>query len=92
MSNSGDFTAAEVAQLYVQMPGSGPHRVLRGFEKQDIGPGSSTRISFPLTRRDLSRWDTVIQQWVLDDGIYDILVGKSVSDIALHRTLNITYA
>jgi beta-glucosidase len=92
MSNSGDFTAAEVAQLYVQMPESGPHRVLRGFEKQDIGPGSSTRISFPLTRRDLSRWDTVIQQWVLDDGIYDILVGKSVSDIALHRTLNITYA
>jgi beta-glucosidase len=88
VENIGNFTAAEVAQLYVGVPNGLP-KVLRGFDKQTIGVGENVTYSFPLRRRDLSMWDTVQQQWILQSGNYSIMVGKSVLDIQLTGTLNI---
>jgi beta-glucosidase len=92
VTNSGSITAAEASQLYIRMPGNEPDRVLRGFQKQSISPGDSAHVSFPLMRRDLSQWDTVMQQWVLHNGIYEIMVGRSVLNIALHGTLSVAYS
>jgi hypothetical protein len=83
VSNTGNFTSAEVAQLYLHLPGDGPAKLLRGFEKKTLLPGASENFTFPLQRRDLSSWDTASQQWVLDRGVYDVMVGKSVLDIQL---------
>ncbi|KAL2837024.1 glycosyl hydrolase family 3 N terminal domain-containing protein [Aspergillus pseudodeflectus] len=80
--------AAEVAQLYVGIPG-GPKEVLRGFEKQSLRPGQQRAFDFELTRRDLSTWDVKRQAWVLQRGNYQIYVGKSVLDIQLRDTLRI---
>lgn len=88
VTNVGSVTAAEVAQLYVGIPG-GPARVLRGFDKQTIVPGHSAEFSLDLTRRDLSTWDVITQNWVLPQGSYTIYVGKSVLDIQLVGTLSI---
>ncbi|EEU33450.1 uncharacterized protein NECHADRAFT_56640 [Fusarium vanettenii 77-13-4] len=90
IKNTGNFTSAEVAQLYLHLPGDGPSKVLRGFEKKTLVPGASNNFTFPLQRRDLSSWDTVRQQWVLNRGSYDVMVGKSVLDIQLRGnfTLN----
>ena len=88
ITNSGNYKAAEVAQLYVEIP-TGPGRVLRGFEKELLAPGASATVTFPLTRRDLSSWDIVSQSWVLQSGSYPVHVGKSVLDIQLHGTLEI---
>lgn len=87
--NSGKVAAAEVAQLYVGIPGSGQPKVLRGFEKQRIQPGESASVSFPLRRRDLSVWDTKLQQWRLPSGPFELHVGKSVLDIQLQGTLQL---
>jgi hypothetical protein len=86
--NSGDIAAAEVAQLYVGIPDA-PARQLRGFEKKFIQPGQAADISFVLTRRDLSIWDVVQQQWVLQRGEYKVFVGRSVLDTPLQTTLEI---
>ncbi|PYH99804.1 beta-glucosidase [Aspergillus ellipticus CBS 707.79] len=88
VSNTGSFPAAEVAQLYLGIPG-GPAKVLRGFEKQLIQPGSEGKVSFDLTRRDLSTWDVEKQSWGLQEGVYEVYVGKSVLDIQLTGTLTI---
>lgn len=88
ITNSGSVTASEVAQLYVNIPG-GPAKVLRGFNKQGVDPGKSVKFHFDLTRRDLSEWDVVSQQWRLQSGNYPIYVGKSVLDIQLTGNLHI---
>ncbi|THY66554.1 putative beta-glucosidase [Aureobasidium pullulans] len=89
VTNTGKVSAAEVAQLYVGIPGSGQPKVLRGFEKQLIQPGNSATYSFPLRRRDLSIWDTGAQQWRLPSGTFALNVGKSVLDIQLQGTLQL---
>lgn len=89
ITNTGSVTAAEVAQLYIGIPGA-PAKQLRGFGKELLNPGQSTRVVFGLNRRDLSVWDVVAQQWVLQTGTYNVYVGKSVEDIQLKGTLNIT--
>ncbi|KAL1877654.1 hypothetical protein Plec18167_004619 [Paecilomyces lecythidis] len=88
VTNTGSVAAAEVAQLYVGIPG-GPERVLRGFDKQSILPGRNVEFSFDLMRRDLSTWDVKAQNWVLQQGSYPIYVGKSVLDIQLVGKLTI---
>ncbi|KUI52918.1 putative beta-glucosidase M [Cytospora mali] len=92
VTNSGSVDAAEVAQLYIGVPGAGvdsPDRVLRGFDKQLIAAGESRQFTFELKRRDLSVWDVTTQAWVLQQGTYDILVGKNVLDIQLQGELRI---
>ncbi len=74
VSNLGRVAAAEVAQLYVGIPNS-PARQLRGFDKQLVRPGRSVQVSFPLTRRDLSIWNVVAQQWELQSGTCYMHVG-----------------
>jgi beta-glucosidase len=80
VENTGNVTAAEVAQLYISIPGSEAKRVLRGFEKKELMKGEKEDFSFDLTRRDLSTWDVVTQNWVLVEGEYGVMVGKNVLD------------
>ena len=88
VKNTGSIDGKEVAQLYVGIP-NGPVRQLRGFEKVLIKSGTSTRVTFSLTRRDLSTWDTDAQQWLLQRGTYQIYVGRSSRDLPLTGTLTI---
>ena len=61
VSNTGEVGGAEVAQLYVGIPG-GRARQLGVFSKVDVEPRKSVEVSFDLKRRDLSVWDTVAQK------------------------------
>lgn len=88
ITNTGSVEAAEVAQLYVGIPDA-PVRQLRGFEKVSVAPGETATVTFDLTRRDLSTWDIVSQEWLLADGEYNIYVGSSSRDLPLTSTLQI---
>lgn len=88
VSNTGSVAGAEVAQLYVGIPG-GPVRQLRGFDKPVLAAGESATVSFGLTRRDLSTWDVVAQKWLLQSGSYGLWVGSSSRDLPLSGTLTI---
>ena len=85
VTNTGPVAAAEVAQLYIGVPG-GPAKQLRGFDKQCLKPMQSKAFSFELTRRDLSAWSG---GWMLQRGTYNVYVGKSVLDIQLTGTITI---
>lgn len=81
VANTGStFTAAEVAQLYLGIPTSGVTKVLRGFSKVSVSPGTSVQVNFPLRRRDVSVWDTVAQQWRIPAGAFQVYVGQNVLD------------
>lgn len=89
ISNVGPVAGAEVAQLYLGIPGS-PLRQLRGFDKLYIQPNASATAVFELTRRDLSVWDVVAQQWKLQSGEgveYKLWIGASSRDLRLSGVL-----
>ena len=63
VTNNGTVSGAAVPQLYVSLPqdsvpGGTPVKVLRGFEKIVLDAGASQTVTFNLTRRDFSYWDT----------------------------------
>lgn len=88
VANTGSVSGAEVAQLYVGIPNA-PVRQLRGFDKPVLDAGASATVSFALTRRDLSVWDTTAQEWLLQEGSYNIYVGSSSRTLPLTGTLSI---
>ncbi|CAK7267295.1 hypothetical protein SEPCBS119000_002469 [Sporothrix epigloea] len=93
LANTGAMGGAEVAQLYITLPGAGPSgrlnipiRQLRGFEKTYVAAGQTVRLSFTLTRRDLSYWDVVAQKWHLPRGEFTVSVGSSSRKLPLVGT------
>lgn len=96
VTNTGSVSGAEVAQLYLALPSSSnsssssqPVRQLRGFEKPFLNASQSATVSFGLTRRDLSVWDVVAQNWKLQSGTYTISVGSSSRDLPLVGTVTL---
>lgn len=86
--NTGSVEAAEVAQLYLQLPGANT-RALRGFQKPRIAPGNSATVQFNLRRKDISSWNTVAQAWEVPKGEILVFVGKSVLDTQLRGHITI---
>ncbi|KAH8812633.1 beta-glucosidase [Xylogone sp. PMI_703] len=94
VSNTGSISGATVVQLYVSPPQSStpsgtPVKVLRGFEKVKIDPRRSAKVQFSLTRRDLSYWDTIAQQWRVPKGEIKISVGFSSRDLPATQTIRL---
>jgi beta-glucosidase len=92
IQNTGPRAGKEVAQVYVSysdVTGEAknvdfPIRVLRAFEKVELGVGKKETVKFNLTRRDLSYWDVVRQNWVMPtEGQITIRVGASSRDLKL---------
>ncbi|CZR58345.1 probable beta-glucosidase-related glycosidases [Phialocephala subalpina] len=88
ITNVGDVAGAEIAQLYLGIPGA-PIRQLRGFDKVSVQPNATAQVSFLLTRRDLSAWDVVAQKWQLQAAEYNVTIGASSRDLRLNTTLQI---
>ncbi|TQW00989.1 glycosyl hydrolase [Cordyceps javanica] len=88
LANGGRVAGAEAAQLYVRLPGMRAKQ-LRGFEKPMLQPGEATEVSFELTRRDLSVWNTGAQKWHLQRGSYEIYIGRSSSKLPLKTYLTV---
>ena len=88
ITNTGSVEASEVPQLYLGVP-TAPPKQLRGFERVFVPCRGSVEVSFGLTRRDLSVWDVVAQEWRLQEGSYPVYVGASSRDIRLEGTLEV---
>ncbi|OTB02825.1 glycoside hydrolase family 3 protein [Hypoxylon sp. CI-4A] len=92
VTNTGRREGKVVPQLYLSYPQDVlaidfPVKVLRGFDKLSLEEGETKTITFNLTRRDLSYWDTDAQNWamVIDDK-YKFMVGQSSRDLPVSGT------
>ncbi|KAJ5358568.1 uncharacterized protein N7496_010981 [Penicillium cataractarum] len=88
LENTGPVAGDEVPQLYLGIPNA-PARQLRGFEKVTIEAGKKTRVEFSVTRRDMSVWDVVHQEWHLQSGEYRVYVGRSSRDLPLTGSFSV---
>ena len=91
VTNTGGVAGKSVAMLFVQYPGDSawdtPTIQLRAFEKTDtLGPGESETLSMQITRKDLSIWDVVSQNWiipVIDSLPFTFWIGESSENLTL---------
>ncbi|KAK4080110.1 CAZyme family GH3 [Trichoderma harzianum] len=88
IKNTGSVAGAEVAQLYIGIPGA-PAKQLRGFEKPFLQPNETQSVTFHLTRRDLSVWSVERQKWQLQQGNYKFYVGSSSRRLPLNGTMDL---
>jgi beta-glucosidase len=83
LKNTGTRSGAEVAQVYVGFPkwtGESP-RQLKGFQKVELEPGSSKRVTVSLNKRAFSYWAG--KGWRVGRGCYAIEVGGSSRSLPL---------
>jgi len=91
ITNEGQVAGDEVVQLYVNLGGPKDAKVvLRGFDRLSIPAGQSARFQADLTRRDLSNWDTVAQNWVVSEYEKTVYVGASSRKLHLNATLDMS--
>lgn len=86
LTNTGHRSGAEVAQLYLGIPGkkaAEPPKQLKGFKKIYLRPGQTKHVTIRLSKKALSYWDTAKNRWVVPDGRYHIMIGSSSRDIRL---------
>ncbi|EXJ85576.1 beta-glucosidase [Capronia coronata CBS 617.96] len=87
ITNTGSIEGDEVVQIYVSLGEGEPPKVLRGFDRLTIAPGAAATFTAELTRRDVSVWDTTVQNWV-EVSNPTIFVGASSRNLPLSGTLS----
>jgi len=93
--NTGKRAGKEIVQLYVKDHQSAvirPVKELKGFEKIELNPGEAKIVGFQLDRRAFAYYSEELQDWCVQDGTYEILIGKSSRDIELSTTVRIKSA
>lgn len=89
ITNTGDVPGYEAAQLYVALGNGEPPKVLRGFDRLWVDAGGSVTFEAQLLRRDLSTWDTDLQDWVMCQEA-TMFVGSSSRKLPLSQIVKLT--
>ena len=90
VKNVGDVDGAEIAQLYVGDVESTifrPVKELKRFKKVFLKAGETAEIKFTLDSRCFSYYNVKINDWHVESGDFDILVGASSRDIKLQKRI-----
>ena len=86
LKNVGLVEGAEVAQLYVSLPGAKvfrPKKELKGFVKVSLKPGETKKVEIPFDDKTFRYWNVKTNNWEIEDGNYKIMVGSSSIDMKL---------
>lgn len=84
VTNIGEVAGAEVVQLYlhdIESSVERPVKELKGFSKVYLAAGESKKVSISLNKRDLSFWDVNTNDWLAEQGQFEIQLGTSLDNI-----------
>jgi len=93
VKNSGKVDGDEVAQVYFRHVNSAvpqPKLALCGFTRVQLKHGDSSRVTVEIPAQRLRYWDTKKNQYVVEPGKYEILIGAASDDIWLKLPMTIT--
>ncbi|WP_345950207.1 glycoside hydrolase family 3 C-terminal domain-containing protein [Mucilaginibacter sp. PAMB04274] len=86
VTNTGKKAGAEIAQVYVKQQQSllpRPEKELKAFDKVFLQPGEKKQVTLSLNADAFQYFNDVTNNWMLEKGNYNILVGASSRDIKL---------
>lgn len=90
VKNTGDRFASDVVQLYIRNKDAELVKVskeLKAFKKVHLESGEETKVTFVLGRQDFETYTSCLHKWVVEQGEYEILIGRSVENILLTGTV-----
>ncbi|MEU9560200.1 glycoside hydrolase family 3 C-terminal domain-containing protein [Streptomyces fumanus] len=92
VTNHGDVTADEVAQLYARAEAPSvprPRRQLLAHRRLGLAPGERAEVAFEVPLSAFAYWDVAHGRWRLEPGPYALLAGASSEDLRLTTTLTL---
>jgi beta-glucosidase len=92
VTNTGQVTADEVAQLYARAEEPSvprPRRELLAHRRLTLAPGERAEVSFDVPLSAFAFWDVAHGRWRLEQGPYALLVGASSEDVRLSTTVTL---
>ena len=84
ITNSGTRAGAEVVQLYVHDVKSSvprPPKELKAFKKVMLNPGETKTVTLQLDNRSFAFFDEASNDWTVEKGAFELLIGSSSRDI-----------
>lgn len=88
--NVGDRAGADVPQLYLTAAAGEPCLRLLGFQRVELEPGATRRVTIETDPRLLARYDGGVGCWRIDPGAYTAAVGTSATAMRLHATVELS--
>ncbi|CAL9420979.1 glycoside hydrolase family 3 C-terminal domain-containing protein [Streptomyces sp. Tu 3180] len=92
VTNTGDVTADEVAQLYTRAVRASvprPRRELVAHRRVTLAPGETAELSFDVPLSAFAFWDVAVGRWRVEPGPYELLAGASSEDVRLRTTVTL---
>jgi beta-glucosidase len=80
VKNTGKRKGTDVPQLYLTEAAGDKRTRLLGFERIELEPGESRRVTLAADPRLLARFDGNSGKWSIADGTHRVAVGKSAMD------------
>jgi beta-glucosidase len=95
VTNTGSRTGDEIAEVYVAPPKAmvpRPPKELKGYARVSLRPGEDREVTIPLEPRAFAYWDVTRDKWVVEPGVYEILVAAASNDVRLRGRIALTGA
>ena len=92
IKNTGKVKGKEIAQIYVSKEISEtyrPVRELKDFKKIELNPGEEKKIEIELPKSSFEYYNTELKKWAIEEGLYEIQIGKSSKEIVLKNKITI---
>jgi beta-glucosidase len=95
VENTGTVAGDEIVMVWVSYPETKarrPAKELKGFTRVSLDAGEQKQVLIPIRLKDLDYYDQVNipNQWVVEDGTINIMVGGSSTNLPLSGTVNVT--
>ena len=90
VKNIGNYNASEVIQLYISKKDSKVYRTapeLKGFTKVYLEINEEKEVFIPFDEYSFRYFDVTTNKFEIEEGEYDILIGKNSLDFVLQGTL-----
>lgn len=90
VTNKSNIQAKEIVQLYVKDVLSRvvrPEKELKGFDKINLKPGESKKVTIKLNSRSFAYYNTELKNWHVENGEFIIMIGSSSRDIRLKQSI-----
>ncbi|MBQ1561470.1 fibronectin type III-like domain-contianing protein, partial [Caulobacter sp.] len=83
VTNTGRRAGKDAPQVYLTDAAGKATQRLIGFEKIDLKPGETRRVTLTADPRLLASFDAKAKRWNLTGGQYQVAVGASSADLTL---------
>ena len=93
VANTGTVAGDEIVMVFVSFPNTTARRAakeLKGFTRVHLEAGEEKQITIPVRLKDLDYYDQNLNQWVVEDGKVNIMVGgSSAAPFPLTQTVTV---